>query len=139
MRDMYTEWRRPSDGAVTTTVTTEPIRLGQAPGLGFPVKIIVPEQDADADTLTITVQESATENSGYRTFASVPVVTGAAGTDLSARASSLTIPFRINNTLPYVRWVLTVAGSSPDFGGVSIGVDVGSYANALQGGVYAAP
>lgn len=138
MRDTFTNWRTQDAGALTQTETTAGVKVGQAPIAGWPVVIHVPEQDADADTLTITWQESA-DNSTWRTFASTqPVVTGAPSAATSA-ANGLSLEERLHNNQEYVRCVLTVDGSSPDFGLVTVGMDAGKYRNALQEGAYAAP
>lgn len=130
MRDIFTEIRTQSAGALEATETTAGVYLGAAPAVGTPIAIRVPEQDASGDTLTITFEESESVSGAYRAIATArPVVTGA-----GAAAAPKDINIRLANVLDYVRAVLTVTGSTPDFGLVTIGVDIGTYANVLQGG-----
>lgn len=135
MRDALNQWRTQADGDLEATETLDPINLGQAPIGGFPVVVHVPDQDASGDTLDVTWEESATEGGTYREFAkSRPRVTGTG----NAKAP-ISLRDTINNNLPWVRPILTVGGSTPNFGAVTVGIDVGSRRNALTAGEYAAP
>lgn len=139
MRDVLNQWRTSSDGNLTATETTAGIELGQAPIGGFPVVVHVPDQFADADTLDITWEESATLAGTYREFQKTrPRITGASGA-ASAKVTSKSLQDVLVNNLPFVRLVLTVAGSAPNFGAVTAGIDVGARRNAIQAGNYTAP
>lgn len=131
MRDIYTELRSISDGNLTATETTAGMYIGQASvATGVPVRITVPEQNATGDTLTVTFQESESLAGTYRTIATMqPVITG---TTVAAAPKNISV--RLSNVFDYVRCVLTVTGATPDFGDVTVGVDLGAYANVLQGG-----
>lgn len=135
MRDVFTNWRTQADGALDGTETLDPIKIGQAPIGGYPVVVHIPEQDDGGDTLTITWEESATQGGTYRQFHTTrPQVTGT-----GSAAAPISLEDRLQNNLPWVRCVLTVTGSSPDFGAVTVGMDAGKFRNALQAGAYTAP
>ncbi len=131
MRDIYTELRSLTDGDLEATETTTGMYIGQANVAGgVPISINVPEQDASADTLTITFEESESLAGTYRQIATAePVITGT-----TVAAAPKQINLRLSNVLDYVRCVLTVTGSTPNFGAVTVGVDLGKYANVLTGG-----
>ena len=129
MHDTYTDWRAIADGNLTATETSAAIELGPAPIAGHDVAINVPARNADADTLVITFTQSATLGGSYATFLTLATITGtqvAAGVGGGIKRAA-----QLQNTLPFVRIVLTVAGATPDFGDVSAGVDAGVRANVL--------
>ncbi|MFA7296259.1 MAG: hypothetical protein WC211_03610 [Dehalococcoidia bacterium] len=135
MRDTYTNWRVIADGDLTATETAAGIEIGQAPIEGFPVVVHIPEQDDAADTLDITWEESDALAGTYREFQKTrPRVTGS-----GTAAAPISLPDRLHNNLAFVRCVLTVAGATPNFGAVSVGMDAGAFRNALQAGPYTAP
>jgi len=127
MKDAYTNWREIADGNLTATETSAAIELGPAPMGGHPVAIHIPEQNAAGDTLDITFTQSATSGGSYATFHTIAQITGASAAP--TRKAVL-----LNNTLPFVKCVLTVGGATPDWGDVSVGVDVGYRANVLTVG-----
>jgi len=128
MKDIYTNWRTSADGSLTATETTAAIEIGAAPTHGHGVAVHVPAQNNAADTLDITFEESDTEGGTFRRFADVrPQVTGS-----GAAAAPIDLPLRIYPTRPWVRCVLTVAGTTPDFGSVAVGLDTGAHRNDLQ-------
>ncbi len=130
MRDIFTEFRSLTDGDLTATETTSGLYLGAAAPKGTPVRIEVPAQDASGDTLVITFEESDTVGGTYRRIATAqPEVTGT-----TVGAAPKEIDIVINNVLDFVRMVFTVTGSSPNFGPVTAGVDLGGYQNVLSGG-----
>lgn len=131
MRDIFLNFRSQSDGDLTGTETTAYVYVGAAAPKGTPVVIEVPEQDAAGDTLTITFREATDSvGTGARQIGNAqPVVTGA-----SVDAAPKKIVTVINNVLEYVAVVFTVAGSSPNFGEVTAGVDLGAFTNVLAGG-----
>lgn len=135
MRDVLVEWRTQADGDLDATETTSGIEVGQAPIAGWPVVVHVPEQDDAADTLDITWEESDAIAGTYREIQKTrPRVTGS-----TTAAAPISLEDRIHNNLPFLRCVLTVAGSTPNFGEVTVGMDAGKYRNALQAGAYTAP
>ena len=128
MRDIFANFRTASDGDLTATETTAGVYLGAAPLVGTPVAIGIPEMDNDADSLTITFEESAELAGTYRAIDTLqPII------DDTDQVPA-TMHIRINNKLDYVRMVFTVAGATPNFGAVTAGVDLGSYPNVLTGG-----
>lgn len=138
MRDAFTNWRTADDGDLEATETLSGIRVGQAPLGGWPVIIHVPAQDDAADTLDITWEE-APDNDGvagtYREIVKTrPQVTGSGDA-----AAPISLADRIHNNYPWLRPKLTVAGSTPNFGAVTVGMDAGTFRNALPAGEYAAP
>lgn len=129
MRDIFTNLRSASDGDLEATETTPGGYFGAAPVAGgIPFVIGVPEMDDDADTLTITFQESESLNGTYRLIDTVQPIFD--DTDQVPATQHI----RVNNVLDYVRCVLTVTGATPNFGEVTVGVDLGSYPNVLTGG-----
>lgn len=129
MRDIFTELRTQADGALTATETTAGAYLGAAPVAGgTPFVLAVPEMDNDADTLTVTFEESETLGGTYRLIDTMQPIFD--DTDQVPATQHI----RVNNVLDYVRAVFTVTGSTPDFGLVTLGVDLGSYPNVLTGG-----
>ena len=130
MRDIFANFRTASDGDLTATETTAGVYLGAAPLVGTPVAIGIPEMDDDADSLTITFEESAELAGTYRAIDTLqPIID-----DAERSPVPTTRHIRINNKLDYVRMVFTVAGATPNFGAVTAGVDLGSYPNVLTGG-----
>lgn len=135
MRDALNEWRNASAGDLEATETLAAIEIGQAPIGGFPVVVHVPAQDASGDTLDITWEESATQGGTYREIQKTrPRVTGTGNA-----AAPISLQDVLVNNLPWVRCVLTVTGSTPNFGAVTVGIDAGARRNALTAGNYAAP
>lgn len=126
MKDANTNWRTAADGALTSTETTDGIFLGPAPVKGHGAVVHVPEHDDDADTLDVTFEESDAEAGTYREFAALPQITGA--------DSPGDYEVRLANRQPWVRAVLTVAGTTPDYGEVHAGLDDGAHPNDNQQG-----
>ena len=129
MKDAYTNWREIADGNLTATETSAAIEIGPAPIVGHDVAITIPEANAAADTLIITFTESATFGGSYATFNTLATITGtlvAAGPGDALRRT-----VKLNNTLPFVKCVLSVTGATPDFGDVTVGIDVGIRTNVL--------
>ena len=131
MKDAYTNWREIADGNLTATETSAAIELGPAPMGGHAVMVTIPERNANADTLDITFTQSATLGGSYATFHTRAQVTGTA---VNAVSGGLVQKFTIENTLPFVKCVMTVGGATPDFGDVTAGLDVGARANFLTVG-----
>lgn len=129
MRDIYTNLREQSDGDLTATETTAGAYVGAANVAGgTPFVLAVPEMDNDADTLTVTFEESAELAGTYRAIATVQPVFD--DTDQVPAVQHI----RVHNVLDYVRAVFTVTGATPNFGEVTLGVDLGTYPNVLTGG-----
>lgn len=126
MKDALTNWRTSDAGLLTATETTPAIDLGgQHPHVGqFDVAIHVPLGTGTTPTLDITVQEAQTEGGTYRTIQTEPQITAAGRYNI-----------RLVNDRRWVRFVLTVGGTTPSFGAVHIGLDSGAVKNDLQLGV----
>lgn len=123
MKDAFTNWRTASDGDLEVTEPTAAIQIGAAGMVGHKGFIHVPEGDGDAPTLNITIEQSATEDGTYTTFATIEEIDEA-----DDRA------FDLANILPWVRFVLTVGGTTPNFGAVHVGLDKGAHQNVLTVG-----
>lgn len=129
MKDALTNWREIVDGNLTATETSAAIELGAAPIVGHDVAITIPAYNAVGDTLIITFTESATLGGSYATFNTLATITGtlvAAGPGAALRRT-----VKLNNTLPFVKCVMSVTGATPNFGAVTAGVDVGIRTNVL--------
>lgn len=131
MKDSYTNWRELEDGSLSATETCPAIELGPAPMAGFPVQLTVPTRNANGDTLDVTFTQSATLGGSYATFQTYAQITG---TVVAAEGGGITRAIIVQNTLPFVKAVLTVGGSTPNFGAVTIGLDAGVRENVLTVG-----
>ena len=131
MKDAYTNWRELADGNLTATETSAAIELGAAPMGGHRVQLTVPERNANGDTLDLTFTQSATLGGSYATFHTYAQITG---TVVNAESGGITRAITIQNTLPFVKAVLTVGGATPDFGDVTVGLDAGVRENVLTVG-----
>jgi len=78
------------------------------------VRVSVPQATGTAPTLDITIQESDTLGSGYQTVVTFAQIT----TSVVARRV-------YSSKKKYARSVLTVAGTTPNFGKVQVGFDTG--------------
>jgi len=127
MKDSYTNWRELADGNLAATETSPAVELGAAPIAGHDVVVHVPAQNANGDTLDITFTQSATLGGSYVLFHTIAQITGASAAPTRRVA-------KLQNTLAFVKCVLTVGGSTPNWGAVSAGVDVGYRENVLTVG-----
>ena len=131
MKDAYTNWRELADGNLTATETSAAIEIGAAPMGGHDVQLTVPERNANGDTLDRTFTQSATLGGSYALVQTYPQITG---TVVNAEGGGITRAIKLANTLPFVKAVLTVGGATPDFGDVTVGLDVGIRENKLTVG-----
>jgi hypothetical protein len=110
-----------SDGSLTTTGTYSGIEVDESPVSGFAFLAVVPNE-ADVNTLDIDIQQADTDADGsYATIASFPQI------DAVGRYSIVAYVWK-----DYVRASVSVAGTTPDFGAVSVGIvpNVHRFANA---------
>jgi hypothetical protein len=111
-----------SDGSLTTTGTYSGVEVDESPVSGLTFEVRVPAA-ASTTTLDIDIQQADTDADGsYATIASFPQITAA--------ASKISIGAYVWKD--YVRASVSVAGTSPDFGAVSLGIvpNVHRFANA---------
>jgi hypothetical protein len=132
VKDLYTNWRELDDGNLTATETSAAVKVGNGGQIGHTLQVTVPARNADADTLDITFTESATSGGSYALFKTMPQITGTAVAAALLAGGSLTINTKLGNTLPWVKCVMTVGGSTPNFGRVHAGLDAGVAPNLLQ-------
>jgi len=103
--------RKSTDGSLTTTGTCEGVDVGETPVDGMTVKVVVPSACATT-TLLVEVQVAGTDTDGsYATVAQSELITAAGEYDV-----------RYASQRQYVRGKFSVAGTSPDFGAVEVGV-----------------
>ncbi len=81
---------------------------------GHYIRVSVPQATGTSPTLDITIQESDTLGSGYQTVVTFAQITASG---VARRVYS--------SKRKYVRAVLTVAGTTPNFGKVQVGFDTG--------------
>ena len=98
---------------LTATVTGAGKEIQGTPIDGPTVRVSVPQATGTAPTLDITIQES-TDNVTYVTLVTFKQIV-AAGVHLR----------RYSSRLKWVRAVLTVAGTTPNFGKVQVGFATG--------------
>ena len=123
---------RQTTASLTQTETSTALKIA-VPADGLALVVDVPKKDV-GDTLQITLQHS-TDNSTFTTLLTEELVASVTATS--------TVPFKIvrrfQSANAYFRTVMTVAGTSPDFGAVQarIGdkdlwqnVAMGTYATA---------
>lgn len=103
---------RNTTASLTATETSSGLAINGTPHDGLALVIDVPKKSI-GDTMQVTLQHS-TDDSSYQTLLTLDTVA-------SVTAAS-TVPFKIvrrfHTRLKYVRTVITVAGTSPDFGAV---------------------
>lgn len=103
--------RKDTDGSLTTTGTCEGVEASETPVDGMTVKVVVPAAAATT-TLLVEVQVADTDADGsYNTVAQSETITAAGEYDI-----------RFATQRKYVRGKYSVAGTSPDFGAVEVGV-----------------
>lgn len=126
MKDALTNWRTSDNGSLTATETLAALDMGgQFPHVGsYDAVVHVPQATGTTPTLDITVQEAQTEGGTYRTIQTMPQITVAGN-----------YMVRVVNARRWVRFVLTVGGTTPNFGGVHIGLDEGKVQNDIRLGV----
>ena len=101
---------RNTTASLTETETSSAVEINGTPADGLAVVLEIPKKSV-GDTLALTIEHSS-NNSAWTTLVSAETV--------ASVAEASTVPFRIvrrfYTPLKYVRTVLTVAGTSPDFG-----------------------
>ncbi len=103
--------RKSADGSLTTTGTCSGVEINETPVDGMTVKCVVPAA-ASTTTLLVEVQVADTDADGsYATVAQSEVITAAGEYDI-----------RFATQRRYVRGQYSVAGTTPDFGAVEVGV-----------------
>jgi len=125
---------RNTTASLTATETSAGKEINGTPSGGLAIVMDVPKKSV-GDTLQLTIQHS-TDNSAWTDL--VVAETVASVTQAS------TVPFKIVRRfvtpLKYVRTVLTVAGTSPDFGAVKVRIgDKDLWQKAALGGVTSTP
>jgi len=99
---------------LTTTATGTGKQIEGTAIKGQFIRVSVPTVTGTTPTLNITIQESNTLGSGYTTVVTFDEITA---TGIFRRVYS--------SRKKFVRSVLTVAGTSPNFGKVQVGFDTG--------------
>lgn len=100
-----------ADGSLTTTGTYDGVAVYESPVRGWAAKVVVPAAAATT-TLILEVQVADTDADGsYVTVAQSEVINA---------AGEYAIPFGTQKD--YVRIQASVAGTTPDFGPVEIGI-----------------
>lgn len=119
---------RNTTDSLTQTETSSALTINGTPAAGLALVIDVPKKSI-GDTMQVTLQHS-TDNSTWTNLLFIETVA-------SVTAAS-TVPFnitrRVHTRNKYVRTVTTVAGTSPDFGAVSIKIGDSEQWNLLDVG-----
>lgn len=119
---------RSTTDSLTQTETSAALTINGTPADGLAIVIDVPKKSV-GDTMQLSLQHS-TDNSTWTTLLNVETVA-------SVTAAS-TVPFKIVRRFftrnKYVRSVITVAGTSPDFGAVIARIGDDSQWNLLSVG-----
>jgi len=103
--------RRSADGSLTTTGTCDGVEINGTPSDGVTAKVVVPSA-VDTTTLLVEVQVADTDADGsYVTVAQSEV--------LSATGE---YSVRFHTRRKYARGQFSVAGTTPDFGAVQVGI-----------------
>lgn len=109
MFDTNLQFRTTTD-SLTATETSAAVEIGGTPAKGLAVVLEIPKKSI-GDTLQLTILHSS-DNSTYTTLVTAETV--------ASETAASTVPFRIvrrfNTPLKYVKTVLAVAGTTPDFG-----------------------
>ena len=125
MKDALQAWRTVDDGNLTATETRAATDFGgNSPGMPYEGVVHVPQATGTTPTLDITVQEAQTVGGTYRTIVTIPQITAAGN-----------YPFRFTNARRWIRLVMTVGGTTPNFGAVHASLDEGKVQNDVQLGV----
>jgi 5-hydroxyisourate hydrolase-like protein (transthyretin family) len=108
--------RTSGDGSLTTTGTCSGVSIYGTPASGATAKVVVPAA-ASTTTLIVEIQVADTDaDTSYATVAQSEVITAAGEYDI-----------RFATRRRYVRSKHSVAGTSPDFGAVQIGITSGGF------------
>jgi len=108
--------RRDTDGSLTTTGTCSGVAIYETAAKGATARVVVPAA-ADTTTLIVEIQAADTDaDASYVTVAQSEVISATGEYNI-----------RFGTERDYVRCNLSVAGTSPDFGAVEIGVVGGGF------------
>lgn len=104
----------------TETIPAAGFNIPFTPLRGLDLNIVVPSVSGTGPTLAVSLQEAATSGGTYNTFRQYPVNITAAG--------EYNMRFHLDKTYQFIKVVLTVGGTTPNFGGtiVRVGMDEGS-------------
>lgn len=100
---------------LTATQTGTGLLTEGVPFSGISLRVYVPQATGTTPTLDIVVQESNVLGSGYTPLVTFDQITAAG-----------TYRRRITSRKRYLRAVLTVGGTTPNFGAVKVGFETGS-------------
>lgn len=100
---------------LTATETGSFVTVDQ-PGPGLQIVVLVPEHNADGDTLDVVIDYSTDGSTAEGTKLTFPQITGASS---SPSRYALGLP-QTSKAITHMRAVLTVAGSTPDYGAVTV-------------------
>lgn len=125
--------RSSTAGSLTQTETATGVAINRTPKNGLACKIVLPKQSV-GDTVTAKLQHS-TDDSTYTDLVTFEVV---ASTTAAITTSSIYVR-RFATELKYVRSILTVAGTSPDFGAASVVIGESDQWNNVQVGAASTP
>ena len=107
---------------LTSTENCTGANVGASPYQGIKAIVYVPEADDAADTLDIHFEDSPDD-------VTYTDIEGGAMTQITGTTSAAVYEFVLPPwTGPYLRAVCTVAGTTPDFGAVEIGLTPGRIA-----------
>lgn len=108
--------RKTADGSLTAAGTCDGVALGGTPAVGSVARIAVPDAFTTT-TLLVEIQVADTDADGsYVTVAQSELITAAG--EYAVRFAS---------RRAYARAKFTVAGTTPDFGAVQVGVTCGGF------------
>ena len=119
---------RNTTASATTTETSSAVEIGGTPIDGLALVVDIPKQSA-GDTLQVFLQHSS-DNSTYTTLLT---------TELMASVTQASVvPYKITRrfftSLKYVRTIMAITGTSPDYGAVKIRIgDRDTWNNAAVG------
>lgn len=100
-----------TDGSLTTTGTCDGVDISGTPADGATAKVVVPARAADT-TLIVEIQVADTDaDASYETVGQSETISA---------TGEYNIRFATERT--YARCKVSVAGTTPDFGAVSIGI-----------------
>ncbi len=116
-------------GSLTATETTLGIAIKATPQSGLAARVFVPKKSI-GDTMRVKIQHS-TDDSTYSDLVSFDTVASVT----AASTTSAEYDRRFATEYKYVRAEITVAGTSPDFGAVTIAIGDGDAWNTIPLGL----
>lgn len=103
--------RKSADGSLTTTGTCDGVEINATPADGVTAKVVVP---AAVDTTTLLVEVQVADTDADGSYATV-----AQSESISATGEYC---IRFSTRRKYARGKYSVAGTTPDFGAVQVGI-----------------